>query len=217
MSVTMARRIMGGLGLALALLLGLIALRPVVQAAPASSAQLTAPAPRAPAKLQPAALTSAPAADQSYQIKSVLELDGPLSHGSFAWNDAGVPAGELLITVDLAAETISVFRAGYEIGAAAILYGAYDKPTPLGRFAITQKKAKHISTIYNAPMPFMLRLTDDGVAIHGSSVDYGSATHGCIGVPLEFAELLFAQANLGDRVIITRGERLAVGAKLPAA
>lgn len=215
MSVVLARRIMGGLALALALLLGLFFVR--ATASPAPTAPVTALAPLAPAKLQPAALTTAAPAGQPYRIKSVLELDAPLSHGSFAWTDDGVPPGELLVTVDLAAETISVFRGGYEIGAAAILYGAYDKPTPLGAFSITQKKADHISNIYNAPMPFMLRLTDDGVAIHGSTVDYGSATHGCIGVPLEFAELLFAQAKLGDRVIITRGKRLAVGADLPAA
>lgn len=211
-------RIWVGLAALLALVVGVLEARTIAAPPPVTMA-----APLTPARLQPAALTSqaapaaAPAADQPYQIKSVLQLDSPLSHGAFAWNDEGVPQGELLITVDLAAETISVFRDGYEIGAAAILYGAYDKPTPLGAFAITQKKAKHISTIYDAPMPFMLRLTNDGVAIHGSTVEYGSATHGCIGVPLEFAELLFAQARLGDRVIITRGKRLAVGAELPAA
>ena len=61
------------------------------------------------------------------------------------------------------------------------------------------------------PLPFMLRLTNDGISIHGSEVEWGYATHGCIGVPVEFAELLFDLAALGDRVIITQGERITVG------
>jgi lipoprotein-anchoring transpeptidase ErfK/SrfK len=48
----------------------------------------------------------------------------------------------------------------------------------------------------------MLRLTKDGVAIHGSTVREGWATHGCIGVPLGFAKLLFAAAKKGDPVVI---------------
>ncbi len=46
-------------------------------------------------------------------------------------------------------------------------------------------------------MPYMLRLTNDGVAIHGSNVRQGYATHGCIGVPTDFAKLLFARRGQG--------------------
>ena len=46
----------------------------------------------------------------------------------------------MVITVDLEAQVLSIFRGGYEIGAAAILYGRDDKPTPLGAFPITQKQ-----------------------------------------------------------------------------
>jgi lipoprotein-anchoring transpeptidase ErfK/SrfK len=53
-------------------------------------------------------------------------------------------------------------------------------------------------------MPFMLRLTDDGVAIHGSNVRQGYATHGCIGIPLDFARKLFAATHKGDIVAILR-------------
>ncbi|WP_425288434.1 L,D-transpeptidase family protein [Sphingomonas gellani] len=98
-----------------------------------------------------------------------------------------------------------MFRSGYEIGTAAILYGARDHPTPLGTVPITEKDADHVSNIYHAPMPYMLRLTDDGVAIHGSEVDWGGASHGCLGVPIAFAKLLFEQACVGDRVYITEG------------
>ena len=51
-------------------------------------------------------------------------------------------------------------------------------------------------------MPYTLRLTADGVAIHGSDVRWGAATHGCIGVPVEFAAKLFDEVAKGDHVVI---------------
>jgi hypothetical protein len=139
-----------------------------------------------------------------YQVSRVLELERPLRHGDYVWRPEGAPKGRITITADLEAETLSVFREGYEIGVAAILYGVPDHPTPLGSFRILQKDATHKSNIYDAPMPYMLRLTNDGVAIHGSKVSWGTASHGCIGVPVQFAKLLFAEAKIGDTVTITR-------------
>ncbi len=106
---------------------------------------------------------------------------------------------------------MSIFRDGYEIGTAAIIYGADNMPTPLGVFPILEKDAEHISNLYDAPMPYMLRLTRDGVAIHGSDVRYGYATHGCVGVPTAFARKLFAATRIGDQVIVTNGKRLSMG------
>ncbi len=147
---------------------------------------------------------AAPAAD--FTVRTVLAPDRPLGPGDYLWEAAGVPAGQIRIVVDLEAETLYVYRAGVEIGRSYIIYGADDKPTPTGSFPILQKRVEHYSNLYdNAPMPYMLRLTWDGVAIHGSDVDYGNATHGCIGVPEEFAQLLFREARVGDRVIVTRG------------
>lgn len=157
---------------------------------------------------KPAALTPA---EDALVIKRVLKIEQPFEHGDWVWDEEGIPDGQVIITVDLAAQTLSVFRGGYEIGAAVILYGATDKPSPLGVYPITQRKKDHVSNLYNAPMPYMLRLTNDGVAIHGSDVEWGRATHGCIGVPLEFAEKLFGATKLGDHVIITDGKMLDLG------
>ncbi|BBD97876.1 L,D-transpeptidase [Sphingobium amiense] len=144
-------------------------------------------------------------------VKRVLQIDGPFRHGDYVWNEDGAPAtGPVIVTVDLKAETLSVFRDGYEIGAAVILYGATDKPSPVGAFPITQKDADHVSNLYGAPMPYALRLTSDGVFIHGSDVQYGKATHGCIGVPKDFARKLFGVTKLGDIVVITNGKMLDV-------
>jgi len=163
-----------------------------------------APAPKA----SPTAIARA----ETMVVRRVLPIDGPFTHGRWVWDEKGAPvAGPLVITIDLDAQVLSVFRDGYEIGAAVVLYGADWKPTPLGALTITQKDADHVSNLYGAPMPYMLRLTNDGISIHGSDVQEGAATHGCIGVPTAFARKLFAVARLGDRVIITNGKRLGMG------
>lgn len=151
-----------------------------------------------------------PAPEPTLLIKRVLDIPS-IAFGDWMWDEHGVPPGRVVMTVDLDAQTISVFRGGYEIGAAAILYGANDKPTPLGRFPVLEKDTDHVSNLYDAPMPYMLRLTTDGVAIHGSKVEWGLATHGCIGIPVKFAKLLFGAVRKGDLVIVTRGELLKLG------
>jgi lipoprotein-anchoring transpeptidase ErfK/SrfK len=144
------------------------------------------------------------------EVKSLLDVREKLRHGEFEWDDRGVPDGPVWVRVDLDAQLLSVFRAGHEIGTAVILFGAEEKASPTGRFAVQWKREDHHSSTYDAPMPFTLNLTKDGVAIHGSDVRRGKATHGCIGLPLEFAELLFRAVGKGDEVVIVRrsGARL---------
>lgn len=171
------------------------------------------PAPAARPAIRPAArrAAQAPVAQLSLaDIKVHTEL--PIAHwlppGDFAWNDDGVPAGPVTIVVNIRARVLSAYRSGYEIGRSSITYGTNQKPTPLGTFPILEKDAVHFSNLYDrAPMPHMLRLTMDGVAIHGTEIADDLATHGCIGLPKEFAALLFAAAHVGDRVLIWTGER----------
>ena len=135
-------------------------------------------------------------------VRSMLNITQPMQFGDFVWNDAHVPPGAVWVRIDLGRQLLSVFRDGHEIGSSVVLYGSDGKITPTGSFIILQKDADHYSSSYDARMPYMLRLTNDGVAIHGSFVREGWATHGCIGVPLEFARLLFAATNKGDLVVI---------------
>lgn len=166
---------------------------------------------------KPVAVAAEDPAD-AYVVKRVLNVPEPLRHGAYYWDTEGVPEGPIVITIDLVAQTLSIFRAGYEIGTAAVIYGADEKPTPLGVFKITQKDAHHVSNLYGAPMPYMMRLTNDGVSIHGSALMDGKyATHGCVGVPTAFAKLIFGQVKLGDRVIVTSGEMLSRGGRITAA
>ena len=176
--------------------------------AKAAPARPAAPAPAPPAKPR----------DERFVIKRALPITGPIRYGEFHWDETGVPDGPLVMTVDLEARVLSVFRGGYEIGATAVLLGTQEKPTPLGVFPVIWKKADHYSSIYDgAPMPYTLRLTNDGISIHGTKVEKGYASHGCVGVPTPFAKKLFAVAKLGDQVYITRGKRIGKGDSLTGA
>jgi lipoprotein-anchoring transpeptidase ErfK/SrfK len=140
-------------------------------------------------------------------IRSILDIRDPMEYGEFRWNDRGIPAGPVWVRIDLKAQLLSVFRAGHEIGTAVILYGTDGLPTPTGKFPILAKWKDHKSATYdNAPMPYTLRLTKDGVAIHGSNVRWGFATHGCIGIPTDFAAKLFGVVRVGDQVLIVTGK-----------
>lgn len=135
-------------------------------------------------------------------IRSLLDVHHAMTFGDYVWDENGVPPGPLWIRVDIGAQLISVFRGEHEIGTAVILYGGNGKPTPIGAFHVQRKAKDYVSHTYDAPMPFALMLTNDGVAIHASNVRQGWATHGCIGVPIDFAKRLFDTAKLGDSVLI---------------
>jgi len=171
-------------------------------AVPTSSVEVASPTAAAPSAPVRAA---APAHAPRPAPPIMLQVDRQLYYGDYVWNDEGVAPGRITVRVDLSAETMSVFRSGREIGRAMILYGTDEQPTPTGTFPILQKDADHESNIYDAAMPYMLRLTNDGVAIHASNVQYGRASRGCVGIPHDFAALLFQQARIGDRVTIVRG------------
>ena len=160
---------------------------------------------------------SVPAApkDERFVIKRILPITSPIKYGEWHWDETGVPTGPLVITVDLDARVLSVFRSGYEIGATAVLLGTDETPTPLGVFPVKWKDANHHSSTYdNAPMPYTMNLTADGVSVHGTTVEKGYASHGCIGVPNDFAKKMFGITPLGTKVYITRGKMAKAGDSL---
>lgn len=147
--------------------------------------------------------------NSKFAVRHYVQLDRPLQFGEHFWDEHYVRANGLLgqaqIVVDLEAEQLYVYRAGVEIARSKITRGWEEYETPTGIFPILEKDADHYSSTYdNAPMPYNLRLTWPGIAIHGADVDNIAATHGCIGVPLEFARKLFSNVHVGYKVLITR-------------
>lgn len=145
--------------------------------------------------------------DLDRPVKSLLLVKRRMEYGDFVWNDAAVPMGPTWVRIDLRSQLISVFRAGHEIGTAVIVYGGDNKPTPTGKLHILGKAKNHRSSLYDAEMPYTLRLTNDGVSIHGSHVRYRAASHGCIGLPLAFARRVFEATHVGDEVVILPATR----------
>jgi hypothetical protein len=101
---------------------------------------------------------------RSLAITREINVTRWLEPGEYVWDEdaAATATGPATVVVNLRSRTLSVYRGGVEIGRSSALYGYGEHPTPLGTFKVLQKKKDHISNIYNAPMPHMLRLTNDG-------------------------------------------------------
>jgi hypothetical protein len=148
--------------------------------------------------LDPAALA------QGAKTSSVTDADiSRLKPGEFIWAPNLAPQGPMLMVVSLKAQQAYVYRNGIRIGASTVSSGKDGKDTPTGVFTILQKKEKHRSNLYNnAPMPYMQRLTWDGIALHAGNLPGYPASHGCVRLPYAFAQKLFAQTSLGMTVVI---------------
>ncbi len=83
-----------------------------------------------------------------------------------------------------------------------MLLGTEEKPTPSGVFPITEKKRNHVSNLYDAPMPYMQRLTNDGITLHATKVEWGYASHGCIGMRTGDAAYFWNFATVGTSVVV---------------
>ena len=179
---------------------GVVSARDTAAPAPAYAQPASSPAPASrPPRARPASLAD-------IEVHRELPITRWLRPGEYAWDDEGAPAGRAVVVVNIRARVLSVYRGGVEIGRSSIIYGADNKPTPTGTFPILEKDADHVSNLYDAPMPHMLRLTWDGVAIHGSpELADDLATRGCVGLPRAFAQLLFGVVRVGDRVVIWDG------------
>jgi lipoprotein-anchoring transpeptidase ErfK/SrfK len=140
------------------------------------------------------------------EIPAAVDLanDG-LRPGQYRWNPEAAPAeGPVSVVVSLPLQRAFVFRGGVLIGVSTISSGQPGYDTPTGVFTILQKKVEHYSNLYdNAPMPYMQRLTWDGVALHAGQIPGHPASHGCVRLPRAFARLLYGVTELGAEVIVT--------------
>jgi len=126
-----------------------------------------------------------------------------LSPNQFVWKDNG-SSEPVSIVVSLMEQRAFVYRGSTMIAATTISSGKDGKDTPVGTYPILQKNAVHRSSLYDdASMPFMQRLTWDGIAIHAGRNPGFPASHGCIRVPLGFAKQLFGVTTLGTTVTVT--------------
>jgi len=152
-------------------------------------------------------ITSVTRAENVTEGHPVAPFTPQIKSGDYVWLPEVSPAGPVVIVVDLPEQVLYVYRNGVRIGRSSISSGKARHHTPTGVFTILQKNIKHTSTIFkNASMPYMERLTWGGVAIHAGNLPGYPASHGCVRMPLDFAQKLYTVTSDGTTVVITDGK-----------
>lgn len=153
------------------------------------------------------ALTTIPLAAQARDAAPTSDSIATLNAGDYLWNGAVVvppAASNVRIVVSIADQKLYLYRAAKLVAVSTVSTGKPGHDTPTGDFKILQKAVKHNSNQYDdASMPYMQRITWDGVAIHAGRDPGYAASHGCVRVPIAFAKRLYAITRLGARVTIT--------------
>ncbi len=110
----------------------------------------------------------------------------------------------IIVSVD--AQRASLYANGTFVASTTVSTGTQSHPTPLGVFSVIQKNRHHVSNLYGAPMPYMQRLTWSGTAMHTGPLPGYPASHGCIRLTDDFAQMLWKATRIGARVIVTRDD-----------
>ena len=121
------------------------------------------------------------------------------------------PTGPLVLVVSIGKQTVSVYDGTQKIATSQISSGMPGHDSPTGIFSILEKNRYHYSNLYGgAPMPYMERITNSGVAMHEGVVPGYPASHGCIRLPGAFARNLYGITEVGARVIVTQDDLVPV-------
>lgn len=137
--------------------------------------------------------------------EEAVALFGPLvmKPGEFRWTTDIPKEGEAKVIIDLLTQLFYVYRDDKLVGVATISSGKKGKETPLGFWKVRLKKVKGYSRKYdNAPMPVMQMYDEKGIAFHAGANPGYPASHGCVRLPLKFAEKLYGMTKIGTEVII---------------
>src|SRR5437868_2203198 len=140
------------------------------------------------------ALTAAPPADAApRQTHPEHTAEGA------APRDAGEP---IMAIVSIQSQKVTIYDADGWVLRAPVSSGTKGRETPAGVFSVVEKEKDHRSSLYDdAWMPHMLRITWNGIALHGGPLPGYAASHGCVRMPFGFAEKLFDKVRIGTRVI----------------
>ena len=125
-----------------------------------------------------------------------------LKPGQYLWrDDAG--DGDPRVVIGLGDQLAYLYHGSQLVAVAAISSGTDGRETPTGIFDVLEKKRMHHSRKYdNAPMPFMQRIDQYGVALHAGHNPGHPASHGCVRLPAKFAAKLYQVTTVGTPVLI---------------
>ena len=85
-----------------------------------------------------------------------------------------------------------------------VCVGKASHRTPVGHFRITEKAVHHVSNLYDASMPYFMRLTDSGIGMHVGPVFQTPQSHGCIRMTRSSCVPLFKTVKVGTPVTIVQ-------------
>jgi lipoprotein-anchoring transpeptidase ErfK/SrfK len=126
-----------------------------------------------------------------------------LAPGQYVWATSIPKQGDTRIVIDRLTQMAYVYRADKLVGAATVSTATVGRITPLGFWSVLEKRPFYRSKKYdNAPMPFMQRIDTYGIALHGGKNPGYPASHGCIRLPMKFAEKLYGLTKVGSKVVI---------------
>jgi hypothetical protein len=116
--------------------------------------------------------------------------------------------GQKVIHVNLASQKIYLKENGSVKFVSNISSGRKGYRTPLGTFRVLVKDKYHRSSKYPAPhggarMPYTLKITKSGIAIHQGRVPGYPTSHGCIHVSNLTAKKLWRWASVGTKVVVS--------------
>ena len=147
------------------------------------------------------------------------------------WDDDG-SSGSPHIVVNLDEQMAKFYRGQTLVGVAGISSGIEGRRTPAGNYKILEKVRDKYSTLYGhiedaygniinddatpqtpvppggkyvpAPMPFWMRLTNDGVGMHQGFLPGYAASHGCIRVDKKVIQNFYNAAYVGMPVKVIK-------------
>jgi lipoprotein-anchoring transpeptidase ErfK/SrfK len=126
-----------------------------------------------------------------------------LRPGEYLWASSIPTTGETRIVIDRLTQMAYVYRDDKLIGATTVSTATRGRITPLGFWSVLEKRPMYRSKKYdNAPMPWMQRIDEYGIAFHGGKNPGYPASHGCIRMPMKFAEKLYGLTKIGSKVVI---------------
>jgi lipoprotein-anchoring transpeptidase ErfK/SrfK len=123
--------------------------------------------------------------------------------GEYRWAAAVPQEGETKVVIDTLTQLFYVYRGDKLVGVATISTGKKGRETPLGFWSVMAKKVKGYSRKYdNAAMPYMQMYDSAGIAFHAGPNPGYPASHGCVRLPLKFAEKVYPLTRIGTKVVI---------------
>ena len=126
-----------------------------------------------------------------------------LRPGQYVWDATAPSDGDAKVVVDLLTQMAYVYRGDQLIGASTMSSAKTGHITPYGSWSILEKRPFYRSKKYdNAPMPWMERIDNYGIAFHGGVNPGYPASHGCMRLPMKFAEKLYGVTKIGTKVLI---------------